>query len=64
MPGEGYPWQWTVCSWLTGELAARTRVADMARAATSLARFIAALQAIDPAGGSPLTRRRGNRTAR
>jgi aminoglycoside phosphotransferase (APT) family kinase protein len=52
MPGEGYPWQWTVCQWLTGELAALARVADMDRAATSLARFIAALQAIDPAGGS------------
>jgi aminoglycoside phosphotransferase (APT) family kinase protein len=52
MPGEEYPWQWTVCRWLTGELAALTPVADMARAATSLARFIAALQAIDPACGS------------
>ncbi len=47
VPGEGYPWHWTVCPWLTGELAALTRVADLGRAATSLARFIAALQAID-----------------
>jgi len=52
VPGEGYPWHWTVCPWLTGEIAALTRVADLGRAATSLARFIAALQAIDPAGGS------------
>ena len=52
VPGEGYPWHWTVCRWLTGELAALTHVADLGRAATSLARFIAALQAIDPAGGS------------
>jgi aminoglycoside phosphotransferase (APT) family kinase protein len=52
VPGEGYPWHWTVCPWQTGELAALTRVADMGRAATSLARFITALQAIDPAGGS------------
>jgi aminoglycoside phosphotransferase (APT) family kinase protein len=51
VPGEGYPWHWTVCPWLTGELAALTGVADMGRAATSLARFIAALQVIDPAGG-------------
>lgn len=50
-PGEGYPWHWTVCPWLNGELAALTRVADMDRAAISLARFIAALQAIDPTGG-------------
>jgi len=52
VPGEGYPWHWTVCAWLKGELAALTRVADMSRAAASLARFIAALRAIDPAGGS------------
>jgi aminoglycoside phosphotransferase (APT) family kinase protein len=41
-----------VCPWLAGELAALARVADLGRAATSLARFIADLQAIDPAGGS------------
>jgi aminoglycoside phosphotransferase (APT) family kinase protein len=51
MPGEGYPWHWTVCPWLTGELAVLTGVADMNRTATSLARFVAALQAIDSAGG-------------
>jgi aminoglycoside phosphotransferase (APT) family kinase protein len=51
VPGEGYPWHWTVCPWLKGELAALTSVADMGRAAMSLARFIAALQAIDSAGG-------------
>jgi aminoglycoside phosphotransferase (APT) family kinase protein len=52
VPGEGYPWQWTVCPWLPGELASRAPVADMRHAAVSLARFVAALQAIDPAGGS------------
>ena len=52
VPGEGYPWRWTVCPWLSGEQAARRRVADMGRAATRLACFIAALQAIDPAGGT------------
>jgi aminoglycoside phosphotransferase (APT) family kinase protein len=51
-PGEGYPWQWTVCPWLGGEPAALAGVADLGRAATSLARFIAALQAIDPVGGA------------
>lgn len=50
-PGEGYPWYWTVCPWLKGELAALARVADMGSAAISLARFIAALQAIDSTGG-------------
>jgi len=51
VPGDGYPWRWTVCPWLPGELAALTPVADMGRAAKNLAGFIAALQAIDPAGG-------------
>lgn len=51
VPGEGYPWHWTVCPWLKGELAAVARVADMGRAAMSLAQFVAALQAIDSAGG-------------
>jgi len=51
VPGEGYPWHCTVCPWLHGELAALTPVADMRRAAKRLARFIVALQAIDPAGG-------------
>jgi aminoglycoside phosphotransferase (APT) family kinase protein len=51
MPGEGYPWYWTVCPWLNGELAALTPVADLGRAATSLGRFVAASQAMDPAGG-------------
>jgi len=51
VPGEGYPWHWTVCRWLNGELAALTRVADMGMTAMSLARFIAALQAIDATGG-------------
>ena len=52
VPGEGYPWHWTVCRWLNGEVAALAPVADPAQAASSLARFVAALQAIDPAGGT------------
>jgi aminoglycoside phosphotransferase (APT) family kinase protein len=52
VPGDGYPWHWTVCPWLTGELAALTYLADPGQAATSLARFIGALQAFDPSGGS------------
>jgi aminoglycoside phosphotransferase (APT) family kinase protein len=52
VPADGYPWHWTVCPWLTGELAARTHVTDPVGAATSLAAFVTALQAIDPAGGS------------
>jgi Phosphotransferase enzyme family len=29
MPGEGYPWRWTVCTWLGGEIAAVASAADM-----------------------------------
>lgn len=53
MPGDGYPWHWTVCPWLSGDLAALACVADPGRAAGRLARFVAALQSIDPAGGTP-----------
>jgi aminoglycoside phosphotransferase (APT) family kinase protein len=50
-PGEGYPWHWSVYHWLDGECATIERIADPRHAATELARFIAALQRIDPAGG-------------
>ena len=50
-PGEGYPWDWTICRWLEGEEATAENVPDLRRAALDLARFIAALQRIDPAGG-------------
>ena len=50
-PGEGYPWHWSVYGWLEGETATLDRLADPRRAATDLARFVAALQRIDPTGG-------------
>jgi aminoglycoside phosphotransferase (APT) family kinase protein len=58
VPGPGYPWHWTVCPWLTGRIAASAPVADPGDAARTLARFVRALQAIDPAGG-PLNEFRG-----
>src|SRR5262249_10550448 len=36
VPGEGYPWRWTVCPWLAGEIAALAPAADMSRAAVTL----------------------------
>lgn len=53
MPGEGYPWHWAVCRWLAGENAVIARIADLNRAATVMAQFIAALQRIDTTGGPP-----------
>jgi aminoglycoside phosphotransferase (APT) family kinase protein len=52
-PGEGYPWQWSVYRWLEGENVTLERIADPRRAATDLARFIAALQRLDASGGPP-----------
>ncbi len=53
MPAEGYPWRWSVCRWLAGENATVGRIADLCQAARALARFVVALQRIDPAGGPP-----------
>lgn len=53
MPGEGYPWNWSITPWLAGENATIESLADPCRAAIALARFITALQRIDPAGGPP-----------
>jgi aminoglycoside phosphotransferase (APT) family kinase protein len=50
-PGEGYPWHWSVCRWLPGEIAAVEPVADPEQAAAALAGFVEALRAVDPAGG-------------
>ncbi len=61
-PGDGYPWHWTVCAWLPGEIAALEPVAVLSQAATSLAQFVRALQAIDPAGG-PVSQFRGGTLA-
>jgi len=53
IPGEGYPWNWSVYRWLEGEGVTIERLADPRQAATDLARFIGALQEIDPTGGPP-----------
>ena len=52
-PGEGYPWHWSVYLWLEGENATIDRIANPLQAATDLAQFIVALQAIDATGGPP-----------
>jgi aminoglycoside phosphotransferase (APT) family kinase protein len=50
-PGEGYPWHWSVYTWLEGENALSEPVSDLRQAALDLAGFISALQRIDPTGG-------------
>jgi aminoglycoside phosphotransferase (APT) family kinase protein len=52
-PREGYPWNWTVCQWLDGETATMEQISDANQLASDLARFIAALQALDASSGPP-----------
>ena len=39
----GYPWPWSVCPWLDGDVAARRRPDDLAAAARTLGHFVRAL---------------------
>jgi aminoglycoside phosphotransferase (APT) family kinase protein len=50
-PDEGYPFEWSIYPWLEGETATVDRIADLGQAATDLARFVAALQRVDPTDG-------------
>ena len=49
--GRGLPWRWSVNRWLEGEVSTVARIGNPVRFAESLAAFLTALQAIDPAGG-------------
>lgn len=51
VPGEGFPWTWSVFLWIEGDLL--TRRIDKLALARDVAAFLNALQAIDPAGGPP-----------
>ncbi len=53
LPGEGYPWNWSVYRWLPGESANIGSVDNMTELATDLARFLTALNRADPADGPP-----------
>ena len=60
-PTAAYPWYWHVYRWVDGETAPVEEI-DAIQAARDLARFVAALQAADPAGapqgrGIPLAER-------
>lgn len=54
-PGEGYPWDWSIYRWLEGENLTRENLPDPKQAAMDLARFLLALQSIDPVGGPSAT---------
>jgi aminoglycoside phosphotransferase (APT) family kinase protein len=50
-PHAGYPYAWGVYRWLAGESAADAPIASLEETAVALARFITALQRLDPTGG-------------
>jgi aminoglycoside phosphotransferase (APT) family kinase protein len=58
-PGEGYPWHWSVYRWIEGENASSERLTDLCQAATDLAHFIVAYNALMP----QVRRSRGNTTS-
>ena len=59
-PDEGFPWNWSVVSWIDGERADATNI-DLEQAAIDLAHFINALQACDATDGPPAGRATGGR---
>jgi aminoglycoside phosphotransferase (APT) family kinase protein len=52
-PGEGYPWRWSVCTWLRGDIATPDHLRDPHEVAEDLARFMLELRAIDVHGAPP-----------
>ncbi|MEV7382487.1 aminoglycoside phosphotransferase family protein [Streptomyces lydicus] len=52
-PAEGYPFPWSVYSWLAGENPVVGRLAEPELLAKDLAAFVVALHGIDPTGGPP-----------
>lgn len=56
-PGRGYPWSWSLCRWLDGEMACDAAL-DTARAARDLGAFLRALHTPAPAA-APINPFRG-----
>jgi aminoglycoside phosphotransferase (APT) family kinase protein len=50
-PALGYPWAWSIYTWIDGETADGERVGDLAGFARELAAFLKALHAIDTRDG-------------
>jgi aminoglycoside phosphotransferase (APT) family kinase protein len=51
VPGEGYPFPWSVRGWIPGRTASPETIEDMVRFAVAVAEFIRALQGCDVVGG-------------
>ncbi|GAA4446288.1 aminoglycoside phosphotransferase family protein [Phytohabitans houttuyneae] len=50
VPGEGYPWPWSICPWFEGRPAVDVPPPERAPAAAELAEFLARLHGPAPAG--------------
>lgn len=50
-PGGGYPWHWSIYSWLDGNTTSVDCITDLPKFATDLAQFLVALQQCDATGG-------------
>lgn len=62
LPGDGYPWHWSVCRWFIGDVAADVAFADPMLEARRLGEFLAALH-VEADGAAPLNAVRGNPVA-
>jgi aminoglycoside phosphotransferase (APT) family kinase protein len=49
VPGEGFPWAWSICPWFAGDNAASVPLGDPDAAAATLARLLGALNQPAPA---------------
>lgn len=52
-PGEGYPFPWSIRSWIEGRAARVERITDLTAFARTLAGFLTALHRTEPTGGPP-----------
>jgi aminoglycoside phosphotransferase (APT) family kinase protein len=50
-PDRGYPWSWSIYSWLEGESASVDNITDLSQFAIALAEFLQALHQCDTTGG-------------
>jgi len=51
MPGEGYPWKWSIRRWIEGTPASGVTKIDLVALAKDLAKFLSALHSIDAKNG-------------
>jgi aminoglycoside phosphotransferase (APT) family kinase protein len=56
LPGEGYPWHWSIFRWLEGENPTAGHIVKPTLFARELEKFVTALHKIDPTDGPPASR--------